>query len=162
MIVLIRCDDRLIHGQCMVRLTQHYKLAHIIVIDDMTAKSSLLKNIFEKSAMPGMKISVTDRENFEPMVKDAMADNVNTMVVFRYPPYAVTLFEKIPDLPKSMMVGPVQVKDNSKEVNTGTFVTPEYAENFEKLVSELGVDVFFQITPEQHRFEWADIKKKLS
>ena len=43
MIVLIRCDDRLIHGQCMVRLTTHYKLAHIIVVEDKTAQTPILE-----------------------------------------------------------------------------------------------------------------------
>lgn len=161
MIVLIRCDDRLIHGQCMVRLTTHYKLAHIIVVDDKTAQTPILKSIFEKSAMPGMKITVTDRQNFQQPVTEALTDNVNTMIVFRYPTYAVEIFEKIADLPKSLMVGPVQIKNNGKEVNTGTFVDEEYAQAFAKMVDEMGIDVFFQITPEQHRYEWADIKKKL-
>mgnify|MGYP003816279101 CR=1 FL=1 len=145
----------------MVRLTQHYKLAHIIVVDDMTAKSAILKSIFEKSAMPGMKITVTSRDNFVEPVKAAVADSVSTMVVFRFPPYALTIFEKVPELPKSLMVGPVQIKDNGKEVNTGTFVSAEYADNFRKLAEEMGIDVYFQITPEQRRYEWADIKKKL-
>ena len=36
MINLIRCDDRLIHGQCMTRLVQHYFIKNIIVIDEFT------------------------------------------------------------------------------------------------------------------------------
>ena len=35
MINLIRCDDRLIHGQCMTRLVQHYFIKNIIVIDEI-------------------------------------------------------------------------------------------------------------------------------
>ena len=40
MINLIRCDDRLIHGQCMTRLVQHYFIKNIIVIDEFTATNT--------------------------------------------------------------------------------------------------------------------------
>ena len=43
MINLIRCDDRLIHGQCMTRLVQHYFIKNIIVIDEFTATNPTMK-----------------------------------------------------------------------------------------------------------------------
>ena len=47
MINLIRCDDRLIHGQCMTRLVQHYKINHIIVVDEFTANDPTMKMVIK-------------------------------------------------------------------------------------------------------------------
>jgi mannose/fructose/N-acetylgalactosamine-specific phosphotransferase system component IIC len=92
LISLVRNDDRLIHGQCMVRLVQHFKLSRIIVVDDMTATNSILKMVFEKAAMPGMTINVYTHENCIEPIKAAIVDNVSTMVVFRFIPTFVCIY----------------------------------------------------------------------
>lgn len=85
MINLIRCDDRLIHGQCMTRLVQHYFIKHIIVIDEFTATNSTMKYVVEKIAMPGMKNDVYTVEEAIDPIREAIADKVRTMIVFRFP-----------------------------------------------------------------------------
>ena len=161
MISLIRNDDRLIHGQCMTRLVQHFKLAHIIVIDDMTATNSILKMVFEKSAMPGMKINVYTHDACAEPIKEAMQDNVSTMIVFRFPTTAKVIFDKVPDLPKSVMVGPCQMRDGCKTVQNGTYVSPEEIEVIRELVEDRGIDVYFQTIPDMPRLSWNDVKGKL-
>ena len=37
MISLVRCDDRLIHGQCMTKIVKDYDIKKIMVIDEFTA-----------------------------------------------------------------------------------------------------------------------------
>lgn len=159
MINLIRCDDRLIHGQCMTRLVQHYGIKHIIVIDEFTAKDPTMKMVIEKIAMPGMRNeAVTLEDSIEP-IKKAMQDNVGTMIVFRFPLIAKELFERIEGLPKSLMIGPVQ-KQSEEVVNpqAGTYLTPTEMEALSVLESE-GVEVFFQIVPDMKRLDFREFKK---
>lgn len=76
MINLIRCDDRLIHGQCMTRLVQHFKIKHIIVVDDFTANDPTMRAIIKMLAMPGMENeAVSVKDAIEP-IKKAIDDNV--------------------------------------------------------------------------------------
>ena len=49
MINLIRCDDRLIHGQCMTRLVQHYFIKNIIVIQFILQAGNIMSIGFEKA-----------------------------------------------------------------------------------------------------------------
>ena len=123
MINLIRCDDRLIHGQCMTRLVQHFGIKHIIVVDDFTAKDPTMKAVIQMIAMPGMKNeAVTVEDSIEPIQK-AIKDKVGTMIVFRFPMIAKTLFDQIDNLPKSLMIGPVQKQtDQAVTVQAGTYL----------------------------------------
>ena len=47
MIVFIRCDDRLIHGQCQTKIIPLNKITRVIGVDDATAANPMLKRIFE-------------------------------------------------------------------------------------------------------------------
>ena len=162
MISLIRCDDRLIHGQCMVRLVQHFKLNHIIVIDDMTASNSILKSIFEKSAMPGMKISVYTHENCKEGLVEALSSKMSVMVVFRFPTTIKTIFDLVPELPKSVMIGPVQMRNGCKEIQLGTYLSQEEIEVVRHYVENEGIDIHFQVIPDQKRLSWNNVKDKVS
>jgi mannose/fructose/N-acetylgalactosamine-specific phosphotransferase system component IIB len=162
LISLVRNDDRLIHGQCMVRLVQHFKLSRIIVVDDMTATNSILKMVFEKAAMPGMTINVYTHENCIEPIKAAIVDNVSTMVVFRFPTTAKVLFDKIPDLPKHIMVGPCQMRPGCKTVMDGCYVSEEEIKVLKELAEERGVEVYFQAVPDMQRLDWKDVKNKLA
>lgn len=161
MIALIRNDDRLVHGQCMTRIVQHFKLQRIIVIDDGTASNPILKLVCEKAAMGNYKIEVFSSENYQDTVKQAIEDNLNTMIVFRFPTVAKMIFDNFGEkLPKQMMVGPCQVTDGAVEVNTGCFVSKEYAEIFNYLHDTYGVETYFQPTPDMKRVDWKNIKSK--
>lgn len=160
MINLIRCDDRLIHGQCMTRLVQHFKIQHIIVIDEFTAGNPTMKMIIEKIAMPGMKNEVfAFKDAIEP-IKAAINDNVGTMIVFRFPTIGKDLFDAVEGLPKSFMIGPVVKRDDTVTVQNGTYLTKEEIEACAYL-DEKGVDVHFQTVPEMKRIEFKEFKSKL-
>lgn len=161
MIVLVRNDDRLVHGQCMTRIVQHFQLQRIIVIDDGTASNPILKLVCEKAAMGNYKIEVYSTSNFADVVTAAASDKLNTMVVFRFPTVAKLVFDVLKDAaPKEMMVGPCQVTEGAIEVNTGAFVSKQYAEIFNYLADTYGVETFFQPVPDMKRVDWKDIRSK--
>ena len=157
MINLIRCDDRLIHGQCMTRLVQHYFIKHIIVIDEFTATNSTMKYVVEKIAMPGMKNDVYTVEEAIDPIREAIADKVGTMIVFRFPTIARILFEQIEELPKSLMIGPVQKRDNTMD---GTYLTAQEIADLDVLDTK-GIEIFFQVVPDMKRIEYKDFKNKM-
>ena len=161
MINLIRCDDRLVHGQCMTRLVQHYGIKNIIVIDEFTANDPMMKLIVESIAMPGMKNLVYTLDQAIEPIKAAIKDNVGTMIVFRFPLIAKELFDQIEDLPKSLMIGPVVKRDNTVTVQNGTYLSQEEVEGLDYLDAK-GVEVFFQVVPDMKRIDYAEFKKKKS
>lgn len=160
MIVLIRNDDRLVHGQCMTRIVQHFHLQRIIVIDNDTANNPILKLVCEKAAIGNYKIEVYSTDNFADVITAAGNDKLNTMIVFRFPTVGKMVFDVLKDLaPKEMMVGPCQVTPGAVEVNTGSFVSKEYAEIFNYLADTYNVEIFFQPVPDMKRVDWKNIRK---
>ena len=160
MINLIRCDDRLIHGQCMTRLVQHFGIKHILVVDDFTANDPTMKAVIQMIAMPGMKNEAfTVQDAIEP-IRQAIHDKVGTMIVFRFPLIAKTLFDQIEDLPKSLMIGPVQKQsDQAVSVQPGTYLEQNEIAALAEL-SERGVDVYFQVVPDMKRISFQEFKAK--
>lgn len=161
MINLIRCDDRLIHGQCMTRLVQHFKINHIIVVDEFTANDPTMKMVIQMIAMPGLKNDVYDLENSIEPIKAAINDNVGTMIVFRFPSIAKELFDRIEGLPKSLMIGPVVKRDDTITVQNGTYLTQKEVEEMTYLHDDLGVDVHFQVVPDMKRIDFKTFKASL-
>ena len=160
MISLVRCDDRLIHGQCMTRIVQHFFIKEIIVVDEFTASNSILKSIFEKAAPPGMKAKVVNEKDAIEVLAECMKNDINTLVLFKSPLVAVPLFSNLKGLSDSMMVGPVAMKPTAVEMQSGTYLTPEEMNAADKLEA-LGVTVYFQVVPDQKRLDWVDVRKKL-
>lgn len=160
MINLIRCDDRLIHGQCMTKIVQHYFIKQIIVVDDFTATNSVLKLVFEKAVPPSMKASVYTVDQCAEAISAAIENNIETLILFRSPLVAESLYDLIDNLPKTFMIGPISKKAGGKEANFGTYLIPSEIEALERMVSK-DIIPYFQILPEQKRFEWNDVKPKL-
>ena len=160
MINLIRCDDRLIHGQCMTRLVQAFGIKHILVIDEFTATNTSMKFVVENIAIPGMKNEVfTLDQSIEP-IKAAIHDNVGTMIVFRFPLIAKVLFDRVEELPKKLMIGPVVKRENTVTVMDGTYLNKEEIEALDYLDGK-GVEVYFQVVPDMKRIEFRDFKNKI-
>ena len=160
MISLVRCDDRLIHGQCMTRIVQHFFIKQIFVVDDFTANNAILKSIFEKAAMPGMKTTVVTADEAPNVLSEFMSNDISTLVLFKTPLVAMKVFEKTQGLSDGLMIGPVAMKPTAVEMQPGTYLTPEEITACNTL-EDLGVTVYFQVVPEQKRFDWVEVRKKL-
>ncbi len=160
MIHLIRCDDRLIHGQCMTRLVQHYFIRHIIVIDEFSATNPTMRYVIERIALPGMKNDVyTLQDALEP-IRKALHDDTGTMIVFRFPEIARDLFDALADLPPSLMIGPVQKRDQTLTVCDGTYLTREEITLLHALYLR-GIEIFFQAVPGNRRIEFQDFYQSI-
>ena len=58
MISMMRCDDRLIHGQVALLWSKELQLNRIIVANDQAAKSDIQKNALLLAAPAGVKVAV--------------------------------------------------------------------------------------------------------
>ena len=91
MISLVRCDDRLIHGQCMTVIVKAYDIQEIIVVDQFTATNAVLKTVFKTAVPPSMKADVFTVPDALPKIREALDNNVRTMVLMKSPVVYVEL-----------------------------------------------------------------------
>lgn len=85
MLTLVRCDDRLIHGQCMTVIIKEYDIERILVVDDFTAKNSILKTVFQKAMPPEIKGNVYTIKDSVQEITEAMNNNERTLLLMKSP-----------------------------------------------------------------------------
>lgn len=160
MIKLVRSDERLIHGQCMQFIVSDYQIKDIIVVDDMTAKNALLKSIFQQAVPKSLKATVYTVEDAIQPIKDAVTNDVSTLLLMKNPRTLVKILESVPEIPHALNVGPQMAKNGVKCVDYAT-LHPEDIEACKKLSND-GVRVFFNATGGQgSTVEWNSIASKL-
>lgn len=159
MIALVRCDDRLIHGQCMTVIVKEYDIKTILVIDDMTASNPILKQVFAAAVPSNMKAEALTVEEAIPKVIAALTNDTRTMVLMKSPEVYCALLEKNPDLPKDLNIGPMSNRKGSIEVSLPIHLMPAEGAACAR-AAEQGVHVWFRQVPGQPIIEWDQVKDR--
>lgn len=81
--IVVRVDDRLIHGQTIVAWCPTLAIQEIIAIDDESAKNPMLKSIMTMSVPPLYKTHIVTTEEARSLLSQ---DNGNNrLVIVRFP-----------------------------------------------------------------------------
>ena len=159
MIKLLRCDDRLIHGQCVTSIVKKHDIARIIVIDDFTASNQLLKRIFASAVPNTIHVDVLNQTDAVDAVKEASADDVNTLVLMRVPSIILRLYENVEGLDKDFNIANVAVEKGT--INVTNYARFDEAElEAVKKIADMGVHVWFNQVPGTPITEWDSVKEK--
>ena len=97
MISLIRCDERLIHGQCMQFIVSDYSIKRILVVDNATAMNPVLKTIFTTAVPKALKADVYTVDQATEEIKGAITDSTNTLLLMKNPRTLVQLRKNVSD-----------------------------------------------------------------
>ncbi|WWR16715.1 PTS sugar transporter subunit IIB [Lachnospiraceae bacterium JLR.KK008] len=159
MIALVRCDDRLIHGQCMTVIVKSYDIQEIIVVDDFTATNAVLKTVFKTAVPSNMKADVFTIQDSLPKIKEALTNDVRTMVLMKSPIVYVELLKAMDELPKELNVGPMTKRKGSIAVHPAINLIQSEGDAVKEAVS-MGAHVYFRQVPEQALIEWDEVKDK--
>ncbi|MXQ74353.1 PTS transporter subunit IIB [Clostridiaceae bacterium DONG20-135] len=159
MLTLARCDDRLIHGQCMTVIIKEYDIQHILVVDDFTAGNPILKTVFQTAVPSNMTANVYSvKEAIEP-IKTAMKDQVKTLLLMKNPIVYEELRRHIEDLPMELNIGPMSNRKGTVAATPQAQLLPDEAEAIKHLTAD-GVRVFFRQIPSQKAVEWDEVKDR--
>ena len=82
---LVRIDFRLIHGQVMTRWVKKYDITNIVVIDDKSSKSPILKKILLNAAPAGIKVEIESVESAVVRWKEGNFPKGNLLILFKDP-----------------------------------------------------------------------------
>lgn len=156
MIKLIRCDDRLIHGQCMVRVINDFEIRRILIIDDFTASNPVLKSVFTSAVPPTVKAEVLSTAEAKEAVEAHLGDSENTLLLMRSPQVALRLFDEVPQLEKQLDIGPMSNRPKTTKVTEYAYLLPDEAAAIKALDAE-GIRVYFNQVINQKTVEWKDV-----
>jgi len=85
MIVFIRIDDRLIHGQVVEGWVNFLKATCLIVADDTVASNALQRSIMELSVPEGLKVFIGSIEKTCEQLRTSVLDSERAILLFSNP-----------------------------------------------------------------------------
>lgn len=157
MITLVRCDDRLIHGQCMVRVLADFKIEKIVIVDDFTASNQILKNIFLLAAPPQTEAFIYTIEETKSNLLPFIESDDNVLLLMRSPTVALELYKSHPKLKKEFNIGPICYRPDTKKITTYAYLSKEEIDAVNEIV-ERKVKVYFNQTIDQKIIEWNEVE----
>lgn len=158
---LTRIDFRLIHGQVMTRWVSKYEIESIVVIDDRSSKSPILKKILLGAAPSGVKVIVWSIAEAADKWKSQEFPKSNLLILFKNTTSAKTAWDEGVKYP-TLQVGGIEGSGVKKNIYKNVVMSKSEAEEL-NILSKCGVKVFMQPIPEDnpHLFN-QDILKKFS
>lgn len=160
MIALIRCDDRLIHGQIIVRVISDFNINKIIIVDDFVASNGVLKSVFTNATPPQAKSVIYTIDEAKENLSQYIGNNESVLLLVRSPMTALELFDSIPELKKEFNIGPMSNRKNTTKITPYAYLTMEEMDVINSL-EERGIYVYFNQTIDQKVVNWKDIKNQI-
>lgn len=159
-ISFVRIDDRLLHGQIVTRWSKLKDCKGILIVDDAAANDPFQTKIFMNSAPAGVKVGVyTIKEGVEKINKAQTVAN-GYFVICKTPRTLVELKSAGANYGDRVNVGPMSARANTLTVGRNCSLLDDEITAFQEL-TDMGIQVEFQLIPDQAAQTWASIKEKI-
>lgn len=149
-LVLVRIDDRLIHGQVMTAWLKVAPAKYVLAVDDAVAADEFLSEIMAAAAPPGLKVQVTTVEKAVEVLTRPLPQR--TYLLVKTPITLTRLMEAGVELTE-VNVGGMGVNQSRKPLYKNIAASPEELDAFRSMVAA-GVKVTFQIVPAEHSYDF--------
>jgi PTS system mannose-specific IIB component len=158
MIMTLRIDERLIHGQVIATWLRSLSISHIIVANDAAAKDEVLQKTLKMVLPPEQKCLMKGVEDAVRILCDPRCGDMRILLVAANPVDAYTLVRSVKGIPEVNLAnyGSItKAKVQGKVTVSGmVYLDSEDIEATNALIGT-GIPVFTQKTP-------SDPKKKLT
>jgi D-glucosaminate PTS system EIIB component len=160
-IVMNRIDDRLVHGQVMIGWLGLRGASAIWIVDDVTANTPMMLDIFRFAAPAGIKMEALTVDQAAERLSDLNKGNDKIIMIVKVPKTFLRLLEK-GYRPSDINYGAMAHKPQSRNVTQNCDLSPEEIEDTEKLCGE-GIRIWIQLVPfgGYKATDWKDVRQKL-
>ena len=143
-IVLIRIDDRLIHGQVVTQWIKDTNGNRILIVDDKLVNDRMMR-ILKAAAPPGVKVEVMTVADAEKELKQDAVPGENIVILVKVPLVLEALIDAGIPMQK-IVLGGMGLTPQRKKFNKNVAATEEEVECMKRIVAK-GVPMEFQLVP---------------
>lgn len=160
---LARVDERLIHGQVMMTLSQKSGVNSIFVVDEVVAKDSFMRDLYKNAgSRTGQKTIVITPEKAKFYWDEYKFKDYNCILLAKTVKVMYDLVKHgIPM--KELNIGGIAQKDPNKDllVTKSVYMNKEDVDRLVEMKQKYGVEnIYFQATPSAPRTELKDVISK--
>ena len=162
-VVLARVDERLIHGQVMITLSQKAGVNSIFVVDDVVAIDKFMWDLYRSAgARTGQKTIIITADKAKHYWDEFEFKDYNCILLSKTVKGIYDLV--VHGIPmKELNIGGVSQKDPDKDllVTKSVYMNKEDVDRLVELREKYGVeDIYFQATPSAPRTELNEVVSK--
>lgn len=143
--MLVRVDDRLIHGQVLTQWVGEINAQKIVVIDDEVSQDKMRKNILKFACPSDIKMAVYSAEKAAEVWAKNKFGAYNVMVLFR----DVNMIKKCKDLGlvfDEVSLGQMSITDGREQIHRTFGLSEQEAKTLLDLERD-GMTIYFRMTP---------------
>lgn len=155
-IVLVRIDDRLIHGQVVTTWVKQHQIEQILILNDEISKDEIQKNVFNVMAPDNVKVQTFGVKQFAEIYKKTTIKR-RTLLLLTNPIDVYVLLENGVEI-HSLNIGGMKFKEDRKRYTRAVSLTKEEKEYLKKL-NEKGVDIGIQMVPSDKKLKLKELEK---
>mgnify|MGYP001068232507 CR=1 FL=1 len=157
-IVLVRIDDRLIHGQIVENWMKLLKINHLIVINDFVASDQMQKALFSMAIPDHTKISILTIAQAREAILNGQFKEDRAMLLFASPQDVLNLINKGVKI-KEVNIGGMHYSPEKKQILRAISVSKEDIQAFQEL-DRLGVRLEARMVPDDEKIDIMEIIKR--
>lgn len=145
MIIHVRIDERLIHGQVATMWINDVKASRVMVVDDKAAKDDVIKMSLKLATPEGIKLSILPTERAIRNILNGNYDDQKVFIVAKRPATILKLVNGGVDI-KHINVGNMSHSEGKTKITNTVSVTDEEANDFREL-NKHGIKITYQLVP---------------
>ncbi|AGK98673.1 PTS sugar transporter subunit IIB [Clostridium pasteurianum] len=165
MIVALRVDDRLIHGQVALTWSKELKVQGIVVANDASAQDEMQKMTLKMAVPNNIKLLVKSVDDAIGVVNNPKAAKMRILLLTRTIKDALKIRESTENIEYINIgnVGRFDGVDASEKtmVSSTVMLTKDEIDSLKKLI-EIDPNTSLQVVPSEERKPMKDIIKKLN
>ena len=153
--LLVRIDDRLIHGQVVIKWLRHLGCKEILVVDDDLSRDSFMQDVLRMATPVDVRVRVAPLQDAARELEALSGGHRGVMVLLKTPQAALALLDHgIPfeELNLGGLAGGLGTTRLYKSVSA----TPEQLAALMD-IRERGVRVYVQLVPEERQLDIMDV-----
>lgn len=160
MIVKIRIDDRLLHGQVAYSWKSALSYDAIVIASDSAANDDIRKMAIKLCCPDGVKLAIRSISDAATLLKNPKLSSMKVFVICPNPESVHDLLQLIEERPV-VNLGGMQMEPNKVLFSPAVYVNKEDIEYLDKLVAS-GISVEVQEVPSKSMKDYSSLRNKIS
>ena len=146
-LVLVRIDDRLIHGQVVTAWVKQTDGNRIIIVDTPLTKDTFTQRILKASAPSGIHVDVMATQSAIEELKKEPEKGEKIIILVKTPEEIEALLLG-GVLMEKVILGGMGSKAGRKKFNRNVSASPEEIASLAR-INKMGIPIYFQLVPSQ-------------
>ena len=153
MIVIVRLDERMIHGQVAIKWSRHMNIERIIVGNKEASENDIIQKSLMMAAPSTCKVAIKDIDGTIALLNDPRGKNLRMMCIVSNPDDLLKVAQNVKDIDLINIgnYGRIASKRGDqarKTYNRNLYAYDDEVETLKKVI-ETGIKCVFQTTPDE-------------